>query len=564
MRAIFISYRRDDSEGQAGRLYDDLVRQFGDGLVFMDVAAIEPGLDFRKVIDQSVSSCGVLLALIGPAWLDTKDETGRRRLDDALDFVRLETAAALKRDIPVVPVLVAKARMPRAEQLPDDLKELAYRNGVELTHARWDTDVQVLVKALQRHMDSPPPEGAGIRVNADRAQNRAVGKTTAPAETEGAGTLPPKPRPATKSWRIVVVAALAAAAIAAGVGYASYEYRKTSREEAAKVTQAAADAAAKQLAEDQRATADGRAVRKAAADQEAGQKVTADQEAAKRTTARQQSQESQPSILNFAGTWELIDATYRGEHQSAGADAKRLTITQNGSLVKIGSQEAPITREGTVTYKTFHAQDGQNWHIVENEAEAALVDTFTWRLEGPILVWETTFNYKVPYRNHPIGTDLRIMRYRRADQEAAENADKVANKASSQQQLQQSQASIPNFAGVWAEINPKDTAHPLRLKIEQRGSEISLYISYTQVFSNRAFFEAAITQGRATKSMSQGCAPRFQQSGYNYDNPGVNILNVSLHGSTLVYDQDTKWTSPCDGHPIGIQQNTRELQRISR
>src|SRR5271156_1533336 len=104
MGAIFISYRRDDSEGQAGRLYDDLVRQFGEGSVFMDVAAIEPGFDFRKVIDESVSSCGVLLALIGPAWLDAKDETGRRRLDDALDFVRLETAAALKRDIPVVPV----------------------------------------------------------------------------------------------------------------------------------------------------------------------------------------------------------------------------------------------------------------------------------------------------------------------------------------------------------------------------------------------------------------------------------------------------------------------------
>jgi len=116
LRAIFISYRRDDSEGQAGRLYDDLIRQFGEGSVFMDVAGIEPGLDFRKVIDKNVSSCGVLLALIGPGWVDAKDETGRRRLDNPLDFVRLETAAALKRDIPVVPVLVAKARMPRVEQ----------------------------------------------------------------------------------------------------------------------------------------------------------------------------------------------------------------------------------------------------------------------------------------------------------------------------------------------------------------------------------------------------------------------------------------------------------------
>ena len=156
MRAIFISYRRDDTEGQSGRLYDDLVRRFGDGAVFMDVAGIEAGRDFRKVIDENVASCGVLLSVIGPTWLDAKDETGVRRLDNPMDFVRLETAAALKRDILVVPVLVRGARMPKSEQLPDDLKELAYRNGLELTHARWDSDVEVLIKALQRHVTDEP------------------------------------------------------------------------------------------------------------------------------------------------------------------------------------------------------------------------------------------------------------------------------------------------------------------------------------------------------------------------------------------------------------------------
>ena len=118
MRAIFISYRREDTEGQAGRLFDDLVEQFGKDSVFMDVAGIEPGRDFRRAIDEQVSSCGVLLALIGKSWLDAKDESGRRRLDDAMDFVRLETGSALKRDIPVIPVLVRGASMPRADQLP--------------------------------------------------------------------------------------------------------------------------------------------------------------------------------------------------------------------------------------------------------------------------------------------------------------------------------------------------------------------------------------------------------------------------------------------------------------
>src|SRR3954469_17154616 len=123
MRAIFISYRRDDTEGYAGRLFRDLRERFGKDAVFMDVAGIEPGRDFRRVIEQQVASCGVLLAMIGKNWLSVVDQDGRRRLDDPYDFVRLETASALKRDIPVVPVLVHDAVMPRAEQLPDDLKE---------------------------------------------------------------------------------------------------------------------------------------------------------------------------------------------------------------------------------------------------------------------------------------------------------------------------------------------------------------------------------------------------------------------------------------------------------
>lgn len=115
----------------------------------MDVAAIGPGRDFRKAIDESVATCSVLLAMIGQEWLETKDASGRRRLDDPQDFVRLELASALRRDIPVVPVLVRGAKMPPVERLPDDLRDLAFRNAVELTHARWKSDVQVLAQALR-------------------------------------------------------------------------------------------------------------------------------------------------------------------------------------------------------------------------------------------------------------------------------------------------------------------------------------------------------------------------------------------------------------------------------
>ena len=147
-RAIFISYRRDDSEGETGRLYDDLVRAYGDDSVFMDVAGIQPGLDFRKAIDANVSGCGVLLAVIGPSWATITGSDGSRRLDNSNDYVRLEIATALARNIPVIPVLVHDAHMPALDLLPDDLKDLRYRNSVELTHARWNSDVALDRKSV--------------------------------------------------------------------------------------------------------------------------------------------------------------------------------------------------------------------------------------------------------------------------------------------------------------------------------------------------------------------------------------------------------------------------------
>jgi hypothetical protein len=154
MRGIFISYRRDDAEGQAGRLFDDLSAHFGCDAVFMDVAGIKKGMDFRRIIDEHVTSCGVLLVIIGKRWLSATDGKGRRRLDDANDFVRLETAAALTRDIPVVPVLVQDAVMPTEQELPDILKELAFRNGTELTHARWDSDVKLLIEDVRPYLET--------------------------------------------------------------------------------------------------------------------------------------------------------------------------------------------------------------------------------------------------------------------------------------------------------------------------------------------------------------------------------------------------------------------------
>lgn len=201
MRAIFISYRREDTEGQAGRLFDDLVKLFGEQSVLMDVAGIEPGRDFRKAIDEHVASCGVLLALIGKNWIDARDEAGRRRLDDPLDFVRLETGAALKRDIPVVPVLVRGASMPRADQLPADLADLVFRNAIELTHARWDSDLSVLSKALSRFITPSQP---------DPADRGSIGRGTQ------TGSEPPKPAPPRRVFHRAIGLAIIVAVLSTG------------------------------------------------------------------------------------------------------------------------------------------------------------------------------------------------------------------------------------------------------------------------------------------------------------------------------------------------------------
>ncbi len=149
MAGIFINYRRDDAPGVAGRLFDHLALKFSRRSLFMDVDAMKPGMDFAEQLDSQVSQCRVLLAVIGPRWLDAKDQGGHRRLDSDKDYVRIELASALKRAIPVIPVLVDGAVMPPEDSLSDDLKPLARRHALELRHTRFDADADAIVHALE-------------------------------------------------------------------------------------------------------------------------------------------------------------------------------------------------------------------------------------------------------------------------------------------------------------------------------------------------------------------------------------------------------------------------------
>ena len=147
---IFICYRREDSIGHAGRLHDRLRGHFGDERVFMDIDGIEPGEDFVKVIERTLTHCDAVIAVIGKTWVTAVDKQGARRLDDPKDFVRMEIATALRLDVRVIPALVGGADFPHISELPDTLQELGNRNAFEISDKAFHQSVAKLISSLEK------------------------------------------------------------------------------------------------------------------------------------------------------------------------------------------------------------------------------------------------------------------------------------------------------------------------------------------------------------------------------------------------------------------------------
>lgn len=166
MSDIFLSYRRQDSSSATGRLADRLEQHFGAHRVFRDYDSIVAGADFADAIRRAIGVSTVVLAVVGPDWLDIRNAEGQRRLDDPGDFVRLEIESALEAEVPVIPVLVEGARMPEAEALPESLRAFSRCQAVELAESRWRDDVERLIRQLQSQFAieseaQPLAEGGG-------------------------------------------------------------------------------------------------------------------------------------------------------------------------------------------------------------------------------------------------------------------------------------------------------------------------------------------------------------------------------------------------------------------
>ena len=172
MPKVFICYRREDSGGYAGRLYDRLSRRFGEKNVFMDVDTIAPGEDFGAVIDNTIKECDVVVAVMGRNWASIPDQDGRPRLNSPTDFVRVELNAALQGHIDIIPTLVAGASVPEACQLPTGLIPLVRKQAIDIREPGFHESVDRLIQA--------------IAVTADR--NR-TGRTMATSERVSASAL---------------------------------------------------------------------------------------------------------------------------------------------------------------------------------------------------------------------------------------------------------------------------------------------------------------------------------------------------------------------------------------
>lgn len=158
MARIFISYRREDSAGWTGRLAEQLKQKFGSESIFMDIDTIQPGTDFTEAVRSAVAACDLLLAMIGPEWLSTKNADGQLRLEDPNDWVRIELTTALSRNIPIIPVLVGGASVPKLKALPENLTKLFHYQSHELTDKRWEYDTTQLLRVLENVLHGLKPK----------------------------------------------------------------------------------------------------------------------------------------------------------------------------------------------------------------------------------------------------------------------------------------------------------------------------------------------------------------------------------------------------------------------
>jgi WD40 repeat protein len=187
MPKISISYRRADSEAMTGRIFDRLISHFGKEAIFRDIDDIPPGIDFRVHINETLRKTNILLAIVGPGWLGALTG-GLERIQEESDPVRVEVETALRRRVPIIPVLIGATRMPSSDQLPPSLKDFAFRNAVKVdTGQDFDYHMDRLIRSMDVILSQTPksPLSGETKIpgaKSDTGSRQAAGLMDAPGK----------------------------------------------------------------------------------------------------------------------------------------------------------------------------------------------------------------------------------------------------------------------------------------------------------------------------------------------------------------------------------------------
>jgi hypothetical protein len=212
MPKIAISYRRADSEAMTGRIFDRLIAHYGKGAIFRDIDDIPPGIDFRLHINQTLLKTQILLVIVGPQWFGVASDGGANRIQEESDPVRVEVETALRRRVPLIPVLIGATKMPSAEQLPPGLKDFAFRNAVKIDIGRdFDHHMDRLIRSIDAVIEQAPKS-----LPSRETKPPAAPKSSAPERApDPAAEAPPRKNDSRSRASTPALATTAKAAVAA-------------------------------------------------------------------------------------------------------------------------------------------------------------------------------------------------------------------------------------------------------------------------------------------------------------------------------------------------------------
>jgi hypothetical protein len=405
MGGIFICYRRRDA-AWAGRLSDSLKSDFGRLNIFRDIEDIPPGVEFDKHITEAVSGCDVLVAIIGPDWLSATDKFGKRKLDNPNDLVRLEIAAALKRNVRLIPILVSGGTMPEPEELPADLQQFARRQAYELTDARWTEDCRRLFGVLKPLVS----QESKLR----RYCAAAFGVLAVAAAVGGYGWIGTEHDIAIHNDPAQIATAeqigFGEKAAVGGAAAAITAADKVAADKVAAVKAAAEKAAAEQAAAEQaaaeQAAAQKAAAEKAAAEQAAAEQASSEQAASEQAAAEQAAAEkaaAEKAAAEKAAAEKAAAEKAAAQKAAAEKAAAQKAAAEKAAADKVAAEKAAadkVAAEKAAADKVAAEKTAADKTVAATAALARTSIRFSNYLDGPVNVfWKDQIGRETLYMN---------------------------------------------------------------------------------------------------------------------------------------------------------------------